>query len=86
MGEFNLGQFLTVPLPIMVTLMVTVWSAQWGQNKRLEDLRSDLNRRFEEINSRLDKIDKRLDRIEEKLDQHGDRITRLEERTSLVHR
>ena len=64
-------QFFSVSLPIMVTLVATIWVASWSQNKRFEDM----NRRFDEIIARLD-------RIERKLDDHEQRIVRLEERTS----
>jgi len=67
--------FFQVALPIMVTLVATVWTAQWSQNKRFDDLKSDMNRRFDEVI-------KRLDRIEQKLDNHEQRLTRVEERTS----
>lgn len=81
-----LQPFLTVALPIMVTLVATVWIAQWSQNKRFDDLKADINRRFDEVNRRFDEIIKRLDRIETKLDDHEKRVTRLEERTSPLHR
>jgi hypothetical protein len=72
----------------MVTLVATIWLASWRQNKRFDDLRSDMNRRFEEIRSemtrRFDEIVVRLDRIEQKLDNHEHRILRLEERTSPI--
>lgn len=74
-----LQPFLTVALPIMVTLVATVWIAQWSQNKRFDDLKADINRRFDEVI-------KRLDRIETKLDDHENRVVRLEERTSPLHR
>ncbi len=51
-----LQPFLTVALPIIVTL--------------------DVNRRFDEA----------TDRIERKFDSHEERIVRLEERTSPIHR
>jgi predicted nuclease with TOPRIM domain len=79
-------QFLSVALPIMVTLVATVWTAQWSQNKRFDDLKDDINRRFEEVHRRLDEVIKRLDRIETKFDNHEERIVRLEERTSPVRR
>jgi archaellum component FlaC len=79
-------QFLSVALPIMVTLVATIWIAQWSQNKRFDDL----NRRFDDlkddINRRFDEVLKRLDRIETKLEAHEERIVRLEERTSPVRR
>jgi hypothetical protein len=38
-------QFVSVALPIMVTLVATIWIAQWSQNKRFDDL----NRRFDDL-------------------------------------
>jgi hypothetical protein len=67
-----LPQFLSVSLPIMVTLVATIWIASWAQNKRFDDLRSDMNRQFDETNARLE-------RIERKLDSHDERIVRVEE-------
>jgi hypothetical protein len=74
-----LQKFVSVALPIMVTLVATIWIAQWSQNKRFDDLKDGINRR-------LDEIVKRLDRIEAKLEYHEERIVRLEERTSPVRR
>ena len=72
--------FVQVALPIIVALML----AAWLQNKRFDDL----NRRIDDLNRRIDEfrtdVNQRLDRIETKLDNHTERITRLEERTSLV--
>ena len=65
--------FMQVALPIIVTFAI----ATWYQSKRIDDLRSDMNRQFGEVN-------KRLDRIETLLQSHDQRITRLEERTSPV--
>ena len=89
-----LQQFVSVALPIMVTLVATIWIASWSQNKRfddwtkrLEDLRGDLNGRFEELrsdmNRRFGEVNVRLERIETKLDNHEERLVRVEERTSL---
>jgi hypothetical protein len=58
-------QFFSVALPIMVTLMVTVWTAQWSQNKRFDDLKDDMNRRFDDMNRRFDEVNRRLERIEQ---------------------
>jgi chromosome segregation ATPase len=81
--------FVSVALPIMVTLIVTIWLASWSQNKRfdeinkrIDDLRTDVAARFAEVNRRIDEIVARLVRIETKLDNHEERIVRLEERTS----
>jgi hypothetical protein len=80
----SLQQFVSVALPIMLTLVVTIWLASWSQNKRFDDLRSDMSARFAEVHRRIDEILGRLDRIEKKLDGHEARIVRLEERTSLI--
>jgi hypothetical protein len=48
-------------------------------NRRLDDAGRDTR-------SRSDEVIKRLDRIEIKLDNHEQRIVRLEERTSPLHR
>jgi tetrahydromethanopterin S-methyltransferase subunit G len=57
-------------------------------SKRFDDRFVEMTRRFDdrfvEMTRRFDNIDKRLERIELKIENHGDRITRLEERTSLV--
>ncbi len=74
--------FVQIALPIMITMMLSVWinnkafdKAFDTLNRRLDDMRTDSNRSFDEVI-------KRLDRIETKLDDHGNRIVRLEERTS----
>ena len=59
--------FLTVALPIMVTLTASTWV----NNSRLTDMRSDFNRRRGEVLGRLD-------RIERKLDNHDERLVRVE--------
>jgi hypothetical protein len=71
----GLQQFISVALPIMVTLVATIWIASWSQNKRFDDwtkrfeeLRADMNRRFDEqksdMNRRFDEVNARLGRIE----------------------
>ncbi len=70
--------FVQIALPIMITMLLTVRvnsKAFDTLNRRLDDMKTDSNRRFDEVI-------KRLDRIETKLDDHGNRIVRLEERTS----
>ena len=62
-------------LPLMVTIFVAVGGATaagWISNTNLS--------------KRLDDVIVRLDRIEVKLDNHHERIARLEERTSPIHR
>jgi hypothetical protein len=76
--------FFQVTLPLMVTFVAAIWIApfgshKWAQNKRFDDFKETTNRRFDEVI-------KRLDRIEAKLDDHEKRLTRVEERTSLIAR
>jgi hypothetical protein len=56
MNQLLQQPFFQVTLPIVVTLVVTIWLASWSQNKR-----------FDDIHCRLDEIIKRLERIETKL-------------------
>jgi tetrahydromethanopterin S-methyltransferase subunit G len=72
--------FVQVALPILIGFI----TIGWWQNKRLDEMSRRFDDRFSEMTRRFDGIDKRLDRIEAKLENHGDRISRLEERTSLV--
>ena len=72
--------FVQAALPILIGFI----TIGWWQNKRLDEMGKRLDDRFNEIGRRFDGVDKWLDRIEAKLENHGDRITRLEERTSLV--
>jgi len=76
------NQFVQVALPIVLTIFIAAWlnsKGMGGVNRRIDDLRGDMNRRF-------DAVEVRLGRIETKLDDHETRITRVEERTSLVGR
>jgi hypothetical protein len=67
--------FFQVTLPLMGTIIVATWAMVSVNNKRLDD-----------IMRRLDRIEARLDNIEGVLRDFGQRITRLEERTSPIHR
>jgi len=55
-------QFLSVALPIMVTLVVSIWLASISQNKRLDDI----VRRLERMEGKLDLHEERLVRVEER--------------------
>ena len=81
-----LQPFLTVALPIMVTIVASMWS----NNSRLTDMRTDFDRHIgafrADFNRRFDDVTTRLDRIERKLDNHEERIVRVEERTSILRR
>jgi hypothetical protein len=55
--------FVQVALPIMFTILIATWVNNKtfdGVNRRLDDLRSDLNDCFGEVNRRLDRIDDTL--------------------------
>jgi hypothetical protein len=62
--------FFTVALPLLIGMYLTSRS----QNKRVDDLKDAMNKRF-------DGIDRRLEKIEAKLDNHTERIARVEERS-----
>ncbi|MGI8740967.1 MAG: hypothetical protein ACR2NN_00065 [Bryobacteraceae bacterium] len=75
--------FFEVTLPLMVTILISVWAAVSTNNRRLDDMnrrlddmnrrldemKSDTNRRFEEMLKRLEKIDARLDRMDARLER-----------------
>ena len=72
--------FMQVALPIIVTFAIATWYQSTridDVNRRIDDLRSGMNRQFVEVN-------KRLDRIETLLQSHEQRITRVEERASPI--
>ncbi|MGI8742207.1 MAG: hypothetical protein ACR2NN_06480 [Bryobacteraceae bacterium] len=66
---------LLATLATVTTIVVTVN----GHSKRIDDLRAD-------VTKRLEKIDETLKEIRDLLQSHDSRITRLEERTSLLRR
>lgn len=81
------SQFVQVALPIVFTLGFGIWF----NNKRIDDLRSDLRRieadfksRFDRVDLRFDRIDLRFDRLEALVSGREQRVTRVEERTSIV--
>jgi hypothetical protein len=57
MNATALQPFLTTALPIMVTILLAVWmngKGFDGVHKRLDDMRSDFDRRFDAIEKRFD--------------------------------
>jgi tetrahydromethanopterin S-methyltransferase subunit G len=56
--------FFQVALPIMTTMVITVWALISTNNKRLDDI----CRRLDRIESRLDKIEERLAAVERKVE------------------
>jgi len=71
--------FFQVTLPLMGTIIVATWAMVSINNRRLDDLKDS-------IKDLRDSLNKRMDNIENLLRQYGERITRLEERTSPIHR
>jgi hypothetical protein len=72
-------------IPLVLTQVTQIVVLIFGfstSNKRFDDV----NRRFDEMERRFDKIDRRLESIEAKIDGHGERSTRLEERTGPITR
>jgi hypothetical protein len=76
-------QFVQVALPLMLSLAIAAWLNNRGIDavgKRIDDLRGEMNGRFDEVF-------RRLDRLDEVLFDHDQKIVRLEERTSpFAHR
>ncbi len=72
-------QFIQVALPIMVTLVLAAWLTNNSSGKRIDDLRGDMKELKSEMN-------RRFDRVEALLSDHGERIVKLEERTSPLTR
>jgi len=67
------SQFVQVALPIVFTLGFGIWF----NNKRIDDLRSDLKRIEARFDSRFDRLEALMSGLEQ-------RVTRVEERTSIV--
>jgi archaellum component FlaC len=78
--------FFQVTLPLMGTIIVATWAMVSVNNRRLDDMRDGFNKRLDDMIRRLDRIETRLDNIEGVLRDFAQRITRLEERTSPIHR
>lgn len=52
-----------------------------GVDKKIHDLRAEMNQRFDEINERFNDIEARLDRLEKVLfEEQHERMIRLEDR------
>ena len=51
-------QFVSIALPIMVTIVLTFWTAQRSRNKRFDDFKTDMNRNFDSIERCLQRFDK----------------------------
>ena len=67
-----LQQFLSVALPIMVTLVATIWIAQWSQNKRFDDM----GKRFEDLGKRFDDLKSDMNRRFDRTALHSFAVNR----------
>ena len=70
MNSALLPPFLSVALPIIITLIVSGLANNArlsGMDARITDMRNDFNRQFDAVNRGIDEVIVRLDRIEKKL-------------------
>jgi hypothetical protein len=64
-----------VTIPLIIAMVATVWALISTNNRRLDDVRSDLK-----------DVIRRLDRIDETLKTYGQKIAVLEDRSSPLAR
>ncbi len=76
--------FVQIALPILIGMFLTAWAAITTNNKRFDDMNKRFDDMGREINRRFDEVLKLLDSIDAILRNHETRVTRLEERSSLV--
>jgi hypothetical protein len=67
--------FFQVTIPIILAMGATVWALISTNNRRLDDIRED-----------LEGVNHRLDRIDETLKTYGQKIAVLEDRSSPIAR
>ena len=79
------SQFVQVALPIIITLAIAAWANKSGFDGMKSSI-DGVNKRIDDVIQRLGLIEQRLARIETGLADHGERIGRLEERTSPLTR
>ncbi len=53
----NWTQVLAIVLPVMFAIVIGLFY----NNRRLDDLRTDTNKRFDDVNKRFDDVNKRFD-------------------------
>jgi len=73
--------FFQVALPIMVTMVATVWALVSTNNKRLDDIVARLGRIEDEMSARLGRIEDRLLAIENRLSAVERKVDALELKT-----
>ena len=78
--------FFQVALPIMATMIVSVWAAISTNNRRLEELSKRFDDGLAAVNRRLDDFGARLNDFAARLDGFAARLGRIEERLTAVER
>ena len=78
--------FFQVALPIIATMIVSVWAAVFTNNKRLEELGKRFDDGLAAVNRRLDDFAARFGDFAARLDEFAARLGRIEERLTAVER
>ena len=73
------AQLYTLLAPALVSLF-GVFFAAWRTDKRLDDLRTDMNRQFDKVNYALELIQQDLTRFHGVQSAHEEAIATLKER------
>ena len=81
----NLNQpFFQVALPIMVTMVASVWAMISTNNRRIDELSKRFHDGLSAVNRRLDEIVKRLDRLEDRMLAVENRLTAMEKKVDAL--
>jgi tetrahydromethanopterin S-methyltransferase subunit G len=62
---------------------MAVMAREAWTDERLDDLKEDVNRRFDEVDKRFDQVDKRFDKVDARLDKIDTRIDSMQ-RTMII--
>jgi hypothetical protein len=66
----------------LATFIVSIFGASWlnqqAMNKRIDDLRSYLDARFEAVDARFDAVDARFDAVDSRITGVEQRVERIE--------
>jgi chaperonin cofactor prefoldin len=80
------AQYLNAYMPTLI-IMVTILLGVVSNNRRLDDLRSDMNKRFEIFEKRFEIFERQFEIFERRFDRLEERLAALEQRvTALEHR
>jgi chaperonin cofactor prefoldin len=61
----------------MLFFMAVMAREAWT-DERLDDLKENVNQRFDDVDKRFDQVDKRFDRVDERFEKVDERFTRVE--------